>query len=509
MVVTSQAPAARYWYRVPRCGPRFVSGGGHDGGMGRRRVADAPRVVHRTARCGLRASTAQRRRLFGLLVSAGDVWACVLELNAFRRHQRKERPLTSYPELCRELAASGPRLFGELDSVGARSVLRRFSDAWLATARRRKAGDMTARYPRRRRRMMPVRWYAGTFRFEGRVLQLPVARGCPPLKIRLDRDIPYPPEQVRSVTLLFDGRLQVDVTAEVPVAVYRTGHGPDPGRIAGVDLGVIHPFAVAGTDGRQLLVSGRAIRAEHRQHLRDTAHRDQAVARRTPGHGQRGSRRWRQYRRRRRVVEGRHRRRVSQAHHEAAKTVVEWAVENRVGTLVVGDPRGVLRLAAGRIHNKRLRDWSVGQLMSVLHDKAEAAGITVKIVDERGTSSTCPACSRRVPKPAGRTLRCPRCGFSGHRDLVAAASIAARGGGTIPDGTPPSGITHRRAGTHLPGVSPARRDPRRPPSSRRPPGSLAGTGPPRARKARGVAHQHGEELTNPPGKPRRTNELVH
>jgi putative transposase len=167
--------------------------------------------------------------------------------------------------------------------------------------------------------------------------------------------------------------------------------------------------------------------------------------------------------------------------------VAGWAAGNRAGTLAVGDPRGVLALAAGRVHNKRLRDWRIGHLMSALRDKAEAAGIRVEFVDERGTSSTCPSCSRRVPKPAGRVFCCPRCGYCGHRDLVAAANIAARaGGGTIP-ATPVAGITHRRTGTHLPGVHPARRDPRRPPPSRRPPGSLAGTGPPRTPRSGGVA----------------------
>jgi hypothetical protein len=155
-------------------------------------------------------------------------------------------------------------------------------------------------------------------------------------------------------------------------------------------------------------------------------------------------------------------------------------VANRVGNLAVGDPRGVLALKSGRRHNQRLRDWRVGHLIGVLRDKAEAAGITVKLVDERGTSSTCPACSRRVPKPAGRVFTCPHCGHSGHRDLIAAANIAARnGGGTIP-ATTSAGITHRRAGAHLPGVHPARRDPRRRPPSRPPAtGPLAGTGPPR------------------------------
>ena len=146
--------------------------------------------------------------------------------------------------------------------------------------------------------------------------------------------------------------------------------------------------------------------------------------------------------------------------------VTGWAARNRVGTLAVGDPRGVLGLAAGRRHKQRVRSWRVGDLITALRDKAEAAGITVKLVDERGTSSTCPACARRVPRPAGRAFGCPHCGHTGHRDLVAAANIAARaGGGTIPALTG-SGITHRRAGAHLPGVHPARRDPRRRPASR-------------------------------------------
>jgi len=264
--------------------------------MPRRRSPQSPRVVHRTARAGLRVTPAQRRRLLGLLVSAGDVWACVLELNAWRR-ARQDRPLASYQELCRALAAAGPGTFGELDTEGARSVLRRYSDAWFATAQRRKGGDHRARFPRRRA-LVPIRWYHGTFALERRRLRLPAARGRPPLWVRLDRDLPYPPAQVRSVTLIYDaGRLWVDVTAEVPVACYPAGQEPDPSRVAGVDLGIIHPYAVAGPDGEGLLVSGRAIRAEHRMHLADTKARARAAGRRAPKPGQRGSRRWRHYRR--------------------------------------------------------------------------------------------------------------------------------------------------------------------------------------------------------------------
>jgi len=448
--------------------------------MPRCRDLQSPKVVYRTARAGLRVTRGQRRRLIGLLVSAGDVWACVLELNAWRRG-RGDAPLASYQELCRELAASGPGTFGELDSVGARSVLRRYSDAWFAAAKRRRSGDSAAQYPRRRRCMMPVRWYHGTCGLAGRALQIPVARGCPPLRVRLDRDLPYPAETVRSVTLVYEvGRLWVDVTAEVPVAVYPPGQEPDPSLVAGVDLGIIHPYAVAGQGADGLLVSGRAIRAEHYQHHYDAKTRRRAVARRAPKPRQRGSRRWRQFRRSQQRVEARHRRRVRQAQHEAATMVIDFAVAHRAGTLAVGDPRGVLTMSAGRRHNRRTRDWRVGHLIRALTDKAEQAGIEVKLVDERGTSSTCPPAASGLLSPPGgsspaRTASSPATAISSPRPT----SPPARAAGSR---QPLSRLTSRTAGPERTCQVSLRHDVTRAAAliTAAPADPLAGTGPPRA-----------------------------
>lgn len=88
--------------------------------MPRRRDPALVRVVHRSARVGLRLTPAQTRRCRGLLRSGGDVWACVLELNSWR-WRRGDKPAVSYQELCKVLAADRG-VFGELDSVGARSV---------------------------------------------------------------------------------------------------------------------------------------------------------------------------------------------------------------------------------------------------------------------------------------------------------------------------------------------------------------------------------------------------
>ena len=280
------------------------------------------------------------------------------------------------------------------------------------------------------------------------------------MALRLSRLVPYDPATVRSVTLLNVGpKLFVDVTAEVAVATYEEGTGPDPAKVGGVDLGIIHPYALT-SERAALLVSGRAIRAEHRLHLAEKKARGRALATRAPNRGQAGSRRWRKYGVRSRKLEGRHRRRVAQATHEAARAVVDFAVKERIGTLVVGDPRGLVKNDSGKRQNLAVNNWKPGQMIAALADKAALAGIEVELVDERGTSSTCPRCGAKVAKPKGRTFQCRTCTLMAHRDLVGTTNIAPKGsrcGETF--NLMSLEIMHRRAGRHLPGRT--RRDPRR------------------------------------------------
>jgi putative transposase len=411
-------------------------------------AASTARLVHRTAHLRLRATRHQTDRCYKLLRAAGDLWAWLLDSNR-QRLQQGEAPVANYQALCRQLTSHSS--FGELSMVGARSVLRRYSDAWFAAANRRRQGQQ-ARFPRRKRALIPVRFYNGTFLLEGQRVRLPVAKGRPALWVRLARPIPYPAEQVRAVTLLHDGgRLWLAVTAAIPVQQ----HDLDPGRVAGVDLGIIHPYAVI-TEQAGLLVSGRALRAEGWLHLHDQQARQAKAARRAPKPGQRGSRRWCRHRAKLRRVEARHRRRIHQAQHQAANQVIGFAVARRVGTLLVGDLKGITERDVGRVQNLRLRQWRRTHLLQALKDKAERAGIRVRLVDERGSSSTCPVCHRRVPRPAGRKFRCPHCGLQGHRDLVGAHNIAAKAGGGHTSTDITVLVEHRRAG-----VVPARRDRRR------------------------------------------------
>src|SRR5437660_8670713 len=68
------------------------------------------RKVHRTARVALRTTPSQRRRCYGLLRSAGDVWAWVIDHN--RRLRESGCPqVASFAALCRALTG---RTFNEL-----------------------------------------------------------------------------------------------------------------------------------------------------------------------------------------------------------------------------------------------------------------------------------------------------------------------------------------------------------------------------------------------------------
>src|SRR2546427_12380270 len=81
------------------------------------------RKVHRTARIALRTTPAQRRRCYGLLRSAGDVWAWVIDCNRQLREWHCPQ-VANFSALCRELTGS---TFGELSRHCAEDGLKWYS----------------------------------------------------------------------------------------------------------------------------------------------------------------------------------------------------------------------------------------------------------------------------------------------------------------------------------------------------------------------------------------------
>src|SRR5262249_1676705 len=147
----------------------------------------------------------------------------------------------------------------------------------------------------------------------------------------------------------------------------------------------------------------------------------------------RGSRAFRRLQRRKNRFLARQKRRARDMEHKISRTVVNWAKERQVSTLVIGDVRDV---ADGKRLNpasqQKIGLWSHGRQRQYISYKAAAAGIVVTLVEEAYTSQTCPGTlpdgsgCLQCYKPKGRVYRCPACGFTAHRDGVGCANLLSQ-----------------------------------------------------------------------------------
>jgi putative transposase len=67
--------------------------------------------------------------------------------------------------------------------------------------------------------------------------------------------------------------------------------------------------------------------------------------------------------------------------------------------------------------------WSHRYLVKRIKEKAEEYGITIREIDERGTSSVCPRCNSKKVVRKGRLFRCVQCKLEAHRDAVGCVNI--------------------------------------------------------------------------------------
>jgi putative transposase len=202
---------------------------------------------------------------------------------------------------------------------------------------------------------------------------------------------------------------------------------PPGDHTAAIDLGEIHPAAV--TDGTETVIfTCRALRSNQQYTAKRVGELNAKQARK-----HKGSRRWKRLQRRTTRFCAQQRRRARDLEHKVSRAVVDWATERQVHTLVIGDVRDVAdgkRLPA--TSQQKIGVWSHGRQRASITYSAEAAGITVGLVDEAYTSQTCPgtlpdgtACLHCY-KPTGRVYRCPACGFTAHRDGLGAANLLSQ-----------------------------------------------------------------------------------
>jgi putative transposase len=65
-------------------------------------------------------------------------------------------------------------------------------------------------------------------------------------------------------------------------------------------------------------------------------------------------------------------------------------------------------------------------LQNIMYYKASLAGLNVKYVDARNTSSLCPICGGKLSPNEYRLMRCRGCGLKEDRDVVAVGNLLRR-----------------------------------------------------------------------------------
>ena len=124
---------------------------------------------------------------------------------------------------------------------------------------------------------------------------------------------------------------------------------------------------------------------------------------------------------------GRERRRVEDACHKIANQIIAEAEKVRASTVVLENLKNMRKKSGGsKAINGRLNRWSFRKLQNIIEYKAKLAGLNVKYVNARGSSSLCPKCGVRLSPNGYRRMKCPECGLEEDRDIVAVKNLLER-----------------------------------------------------------------------------------
>ena len=321
---------------------------------------------------------------------------------------------------------------GKLGSATAQQIERKNCEAWrsffalLRLKRKDKLpphiqrvsppGYWKDRQTNLRKRIILLR--CDSYRFKQRVLRIPK-------KLSIEwKGQPKWTQWIKQgrLTIHYD-KVKSKWYARQPVEV-TPPYQPLSNRRAYIDLGVINLLTVAIDGVRQTLAySGRPAlsdwwylthRINHFKSLaKTTNHRDSTY----------------------RVRQLFHRRHKRMRHY--FNTIVRRAIKDLwkrgVSVLVIGNLTGILANSTGGQKAKSMTHnfWSHRHLVTRIIEVTEEYGMSVELVDERGTSSKCPRCDTHRIIRNGRLFKCCNCRLEAHRDTVGAVNIGVVLGGRI------------------------------------------------------------------------------
>lgn len=289
-----------------------------------------------------------------------------------------------------------------------------FFKACKTTRAIRKAG-IEANFPWRPKKFRTTIWKNTSIKRKVGKLELSTGAGNPKISIALPADLMDALRFVE-VRLVFNRKARCYNWHIVVENGLQPAVAPGT-NIVSVDLGEIHP-AVVGDEHEATIITCRERRHEAQGHAKRLASMAKAISRK-----KKGSRRYRKLVRAKSRMKAKHENVVKDMEHKISRAIVDVAVNREAGTIAIGDIKDIANgVKLGKRTNQKISGWDHGKVRAYVEYKAEAEGITVKLVDEKYTSQTCPNCGNRH-KPRGRNYRCPSCRFQSHRDVVGQVNI--------------------------------------------------------------------------------------
>ncbi len=274
-----------------------------------------------------------------------------------------------------------------------------------------------AKYPHKQHYYRTTIWKNTGIRLKGNQLLLARARGLNPLAVQLPGFLTgFPQKSFLEMRLVYDHASR-KYSWHV---VIENGTLPSvaPGdKTLAIDLGEIHPMAVANEQGKVLIVTARALRSLNQYRNKQQASLDSRLSKCT-----KGSRLYKRLKQRKCFMLVRNKCQRRDIEHKVTKAVTMYAVQQKASRVVVGDVRDIgnsKRL--NKNSNQKIGDWSHGKQINYLIYKLAAEGIDLEQQNESWSTKTCCQCGM-INKPSGRTYKCSVCGFVGHRDGSAACN---------------------------------------------------------------------------------------
>ncbi len=295
--------------------------------------------------------------------------------------------------------------------------------------------NLGSKYPYKRKFYRTTIWKNTGIRLQEGQLLLARARRLEPIPVELPENLkPLSANAFREMRLVYnvsarkyDWHLVVEDGVEP--------HTPTGNQSLAIDLGEIHPMAIANEQGHVLIVTARQLRSLNRYRNKRLA-----VLSRKQAAKVKRSRSWKRLQRRKNKFLAKNERQRRDLEHKITRAVVNHAVAENARKVVVGDIRDIAKgKRLNRQSQQKISNWSHGKQIEYLTYKLSAEGITLKRQSEAYSSQTCPRCGARH-KPQGRNYRCPSCGFVAPRDAVGACNqeshiLFGTYGGVIPTAT--------------------------------------------------------------------------